>query len=162
MSVLFVIGAALAAIGCGVAAGFFMTFSDLIMPSLEAVEGRAGIEAMQMINIKVNTSVSVSVLWAMVFALPILLVLDLLWAGGVGLPWILSGGALYLLGVLVVSFRVNVPMNNRLEAMDRQEESTQAYWATEFVPRWIRWNSVRTIAATGAAICYAIAAFVAV
>lgn len=48
MSVLFVIGAALAAIGCGVAAGFFMTFSDLIMPSLEAVEGRAGIEAMQM------------------------------------------------------------------------------------------------------------------
>jgi uncharacterized membrane protein len=48
-----------------------------------------------------------------------------------------AAAVVYLLGSLAVTGRLNVPMNNALEA-------GTLTWA-DYAPRWRRWNTVRTV-----------------
>jgi uncharacterized membrane protein len=61
-----------------------------------------------------------------------------------GAGWRLAGGALYVVGVFIETMAVNVPMNDRLDAADASTAAGQAVWA-DFLPRWTRWNNVRTL-----------------
>ena len=67
--------------------------------------------------------------------------------------WLLLGATLlYVLGVQVPTIAINIPLNNRLQALETaamddvaMEEARQA-----FEPRWNRWNVIRTVAACAA------------
>jgi uncharacterized membrane protein len=50
--------------------------------------------------------------------------------------------AVYLLGGLVVTGRMNIPLNNALENSDSTDWAER--WR-DFSPRWRRWNTVRTL-----------------
>ena len=66
---------------------------------------------------------------------------------------ILLAAFAYVVGVQVPTVAVNVPLNNRLQAVnvDALDPATQQRARLDFEPRWNRWNAVRTVVASLAA-----------
>ena len=107
----------------------------------------------------INHSAYHSVFMALLLGMSVVAVFQLAY-GATGDPadrpaWMMAGAGVYLFGVLLVTVVCNVPMNKRLDAVEQQRSG--AYWTTRYVPRWTRWNSIRTGAAVLASICYLIA-----
>ena len=146
-----------AVIACGLVSGFFLTFSDFLMRSLNLAKTAAGVEVMQIINREVWRSVIIILLWGMVALSIILASYAFLNMTGPSSVLVMVGGALYFLGVLVVSYVFNIPMNNRLDAMEYSGTEAAAYWKNTYMPRWVFWNYVRAITSGGAAICFLMA-----
>ena len=64
------------------------------------------------------------------------------------LPWILAGAVLYLV-VLVITFAINVPLNDRLDAAGDPSRIGDLHAVREqFEAAWVRANAVRTLACT--------------
>jgi len=136
----------------GLVAGVFLTFSDFVMRSLRSVSPESGIAAMQAINRTVYGSFFLAMFMGLAAVSLVLVIGAVFFAGGVAATWIGAGGALYIVGVFLVTVIVNVPMNKRLDAMDHVAAETAAYW-TEYAVTWTRWNHVRSFASAGSAIC---------
>ena len=62
----------------------------------------------------------------------------------------LAGGALYLVGAVLVAIAFNVPRNDALAAVDPKSTDGETYWR-RYLSEWTLWNHVRTVAALGAA-----------
>ena len=67
----------------------------------------------------------------------------------------LIAGALYVVGVVVLTIGYHVPRNDRLDALDPDSVDGIAYWAT-YLREWVRMNHVRTVAPLAAAVLLAI------
>ncbi|RQR59190.1 DUF1772 domain-containing protein [Burkholderia sp. Bp9126] len=78
-----------------------------------------------------------------------LVVLALLRVGEPGATWIASGGAIYVLGMFVVTMVFNVPLNDALAAADPSSAEGVASWA-RYLRSWTLWNHVRTVASMAA------------
>ncbi|MCI5074284.1 anthrone oxygenase family protein [Oricola sp.] len=146
-------GLAMAAVAAGLVGGVFLTFSDFVMRSLAASAPMSGMEAMQEINRKVYRSVFMVLLLGMVPVSLVIAVAATALATGSVRVWLLSGAALYLVGVFVVTAAGNVPMNKRLDVLGLTQASAQGYWQ-HYLRNWTWWNHVRTIASIAAAACY--------
>lgn len=144
-------------IACGLVSGVFLTFSDFVMRSLDGARTAAGVEVMQGINREVFRSVFMVLLLGMSALSPFVIGYAYFRVAGSASALIMTGGAIYLAGVFVVSLVFNVPMNNRLEAKDCSGPDASTYWTNSYLPRWTFWNSVRAIASAGSAICYLVA-----
>ncbi len=138
-----------ATITMGLNAGLFYTFSMCVMPGLRNVDDRAFVHVMQRINVAILNG------WfALVFAGPgILTVLAAALRVGADqpapLPWTVAGLVLYVV-MLVVTMRVNVPLNNELSAAGDPDQNTDLGPARErFEAKWVRWNLVRATVSTG-------------
>jgi uncharacterized membrane protein len=69
------------------------------------------------------------------------------------LPWIVAALVLYV-AVLVITFAVNVPLNNALEAAgDPDRVADLAAVRERFEASWVHWNIVRTAASTASFGC---------
>lgn len=148
-----------ATVTMGLAAGLIYTFSIAVMPGLGRTDDRTFVTAMQRINESILNG------WfALAFggALVLTAVAAGLHLGGDGrsaLPWIVAGLVLYVV-VLVVTFAVNVPLNDELVAAgDPAGLATADLSAVRerFEASWIRWNIVRAVASTAALACLALA-----
>lgn len=144
-----------ATIAMGLAAGLFYTFSISVMPGLGRTGDRTFVEAMQRINVAIMNG------WfaiAFAGALVLTIVAGLLHLGGDGravLPWIVAAFVLYA-AVLVITFAVNVPLNNAIDAAgppDRLADPAAVRQA--FEARWVPWNIVRAVTSTAAFACLA-------
>ena len=144
-------------IAYAVVSGVFLTFSDFVMRSLDGAKPVAGVEVMQRINRDVDRTVFMVLLLGMSALSPFLIGFAYLRVSGTASTLIMAGGALYLVGVFVVSLIFNVPMNQRLDTMDYTDTETAIYWTNSYVPRWTFWNYVRAIASAGSAICFLVA-----
>ena len=147
----------IAVVACGIVSGVFLTFSDFVMRSLDGAKPGAGVEVMQVINREVLRSVFMVLLLGMSALSPLLIAYAYFGVTGAASALIMTGGALYLAGVFIVSLVFNVPMNNRLEGKDPSGTEATTYWTSTYLPRWTFWNGVRASAAAGSAICYLIA-----
>jgi uncharacterized membrane protein len=141
-------------IDLGLSAGLFATFSYAVMTGLRRTDDRTFVSAMQQINIGI-----INPWFALIFvgSLVLTIVSAILHVGAAGrpaLPWILAGLAAYL-AVLVITFTVNVPLNNRLAA-EGDPAATEAA-RQRFEPAWVRWNAVRTLGSVAAFACLVIA-----
>ena len=65
--------------------------------------------------------------------------------------WIVAGLVLYV-AVLVITFRVNVPLNDGLAAAGSPAADPAAA-RTAFEGTWVRWNVVRAVCSTAAFGC---------
>ncbi len=139
---------------CALLAGVFLTFSDFVMKSLRAAKPAAGIEVMQIINRKVWATVFMVLLLGFACVSALLVGYAYLNLAGMAGLWIIAGGMIYLIGVIVVSLVFNVPMNNRLDVMDCNSAHAASYWQSDYVPRWTYWNWIRALSGAAAAICY--------
>lgn len=143
----------------GLMAGLFYAFSCSVMPGLRRTDDRTLVTTMRAINAAILNG------WfALVFGGALLLTasaaaLHLTGDRHTALPWILAGLVFYLV-TLGVTGRVNVPLNNQLQAA--RTETDEGLWAarTGFEVTWNRWNLVRSVSNTAAFAALAMALYV--
>lgn len=141
----------------GLMAGFFYAFSVTGMPGLDLTAPPVAVEAMQ----GINTAVRNPVFFVTFFLSPVFAVLA---AGALAIcgnrlaGWLMGlAGVTYLVGGLILTMTVNVPMNEALATLP-PEAATPADWAA-YSARWTFWNTMRT-AVSMAALLLAAAALV--
>ena len=140
-----------AAISTGVMAGIYFAFSVFVMQSLDALERPAGMVAMQSINRVILKSAFLPLFFASSLACLLLAVFGVMHWTSAGAWQMVFGGALYLVGMLVVTAAANVPLNNALEATDANGPEAEAMWR-RYLARWLPWNHVRTLSCTASLI----------
>ena len=114
------------ALGCGVVAGVFFAFSAFVMPALKRLKPAEGIAAMQAISVAAVTPAFMTVLFgtAAVCGALALLAWDERSA-----PYLLSGGAVYLVGTILLTIVYHVPRNEalaKIEPRRRRRELLEA------------------------------------
>ena len=152
MSVVRVVLFVLALLAGALSAGFFYTFSILIMPALATADAGTAILAMQKINLSVRTA-----LFAFAFfGAPALALLTAAAAGLAGhrlAAWLaLASGLLQVGAVFAVTMLVNVPLNEALAPVAVSGPAAAATWGAHDA-RWTPWNHVRAV---GAAVSFLI------
>ncbi|ODU51456.1 MAG: hypothetical protein BGO01_11135 [Armatimonadetes bacterium 55-13] len=123
-------------------AGTFFAFSAFVMAALSRMDPAMAARMMNSINVAIVRSPFIPLF---LFSAVMSVVLPI-WAwrveGRLSVGLAISGAS-YLLGILVVTATLNVPMNDRLAASD-SAQLAQA-WASYAGP-WTAWNHVRTLA----------------
>jgi uncharacterized membrane protein len=127
-------------------AGFFYTYSVSVMPGLAAADAVSAIRAMQGINAVIRTP-----LFAFTFFGALVLPL-----AAAGIAWLrqeqrvailaLGSALAYGAGVFIVTFLVNVPMNEALAGATPTSATAASTWSS-YSDRWTAWNHVRAVAA---------------
>jgi uncharacterized membrane protein len=133
----------------GAMAGFFYAYSFSVMFGLDAIKAEHAISAMQSINRKVLNPVFLATFTLAPVAAAVtgglLLWLDQTWAAVI----FFGAAATYVLGAILPTRVVNVPMNEALDAAPVPADSNDAakLWS-DYSPRWTRWNTIRTAFST--------------
>ncbi len=133
-------------------AGLYYAFTISVMPGLARAGDEVFVAAMRQINRAIlNGWFAIGFGGSAVLA-AIAAVLHL---GDPSLPWIIAALVLYV-STLVVTFSVNVPLNNALDASGDPAGSRDAPAVrAAFESRWVRWNTVRTLVCVLALGCLA-------
>jgi uncharacterized membrane protein len=147
---------AMAALCCGLMAGFFFTFSVLIMDALAQQPIEAGVRVMQTINVVVFNPFFGLAFSGTPAACVLAMAVALQRRHERAARYALTGGALYLAGTLLVTVFCNVPRNDALAAVSASDPAAAQVWSA-YLAEWTPWNHVRTIAAMGAAILFTLA-----
>lgn len=168
-----------AAVGCALVGGVLFAFSTFVMAGLRSVAPEVGAAAMASINrhaTKVPFGALLLVTTGLVAVLGVVAATRL---GDAGMPLVLAGAVVYLVGGIGVTAAVNVPLNDRLEAADAAASTSgprpgaaspsgggsgrvavrpasptaerDQVWRV-FLGRWVAWNHVRTGACAAAAL----------
>lgn len=134
-----------AAVGSGLVGGVFFVFSVAIMPAFARLPERHGVAVMQTINVTIVRPPFIAVFIGTALLCVAQVVLAPTDVVGV------AGAALYVLGGFGVTVELNVPLNNRLTAVDPDDTGApDGFWSV-YARRWTRWNHVRTAACIAAA-----------
>jgi len=154
ISSLFLFVCSLAVFASAMVAGVFLAFSDFVMKSLGATRPAGGIEAMQIINRKVFSTIFMGLLIGMAPLSVLIVAYAYAFVDAPAHIWVLAGTILYMVGVIGVSFWFNIPMNKKLERMAFTSAETADYWSKIYVPRWSFWNYTRALSGALASSCY--------
>jgi len=138
-------GLALAALGFGVMAGIYFTFSTFVMKALVVIPAERGVAAMQSINEVIVASPFLPLFFATSLAGVGIAGWSLTRWGEPGAWALVVGGLVYVVGMFVTTVAFNVPLNDALAALDPSSLEAASFWP-DYVHRWTRWNHVRTLA----------------
>jgi uncharacterized membrane protein len=144
------------ALGCGLMAGVFFAFSAFVMRALARLPSEQGIAAMQSINLLAVTPLFMTTLFGTAAACLVLGVIAVLDWQRPGAAYLLSGGMVYVIGVMLVTIVFNVPRNNALAAVYPKSVSGARVW-TGYLTGWTAGNHVRAVAGLVAAALLTIA-----
>jgi uncharacterized membrane protein len=129
-----------AALATALMAGFFWSFSVVVMDGLRLLPPLEAMRAMQAINAAVrNALFGLGFFGTPILCTLVLLSLVLPAGRDIGALVAASGAALYLALAFVVTFAKNIPLNEALAAATSAEQ-----WNVFLVP-WVFWNHVRTV-----------------
>ena len=149
---IFEIALILATLLCSLTAGFVLAFALVVMPGIRNLNDREFIRAFQAIDGVIQNGQPIFMLvWlGSVVALVTSIVLGIGQLDGTGRLLIIVAALIYLLGVQLPTFTINVPLNNKLQTLDvdAMDEATRKTAREDFEPRWILWNSIRTVLAS--------------
>jgi len=130
-----------ATLATGLAAGLFYAYSVSVMPALRGADAAVFVQVMQRINIAIqNGWFFASFIGAAVLGVAAVIVALVGNARPVLLVAVLAGALLYL-AQLAVTARINIPLNNALDAAGSADPAAAR---TAFEARWVRWNHART------------------
>ncbi|MEM1197632.1 MAG: anthrone oxygenase family protein [Pseudomonadota bacterium] len=135
------------AVSAGIMAGVYFTFSTFAMQSFAELGEEAGARAMQSINRVILRSAFLPLFFTSSLACVALFALGLLGFGGENAALMAAGGGVYALGMFGVTVVGNVPLNNRLDAVDPATPEGAEMWRL-YLARWMPYNHVRTLACT--------------
>ncbi|WP_293252621.1 MULTISPECIES: anthrone oxygenase family protein [unclassified Microcoleus] len=119
------------------------------MNALSRLPPAQGIAAMQSINITVINPLFMTVFLGTAAACIFLIFSSLKWHQP-GIPYLLIGSLLYLVGTVGVTIALNVPLNDALAKVEPGSAEGAKLWASYLV-NWTFWNHVRALAAFVAA-----------
>ncbi len=142
LSMLFLI---LAALGSGLIAGLFCSFSNFIMKALSSISPPEGIAAMQAINLVIVRPAFLIVFFGTGVACVAAMVAGWQDLGTGARTWGIIGGTVYILGSIGVTVAFNVPLNNKLAAVKPDSEEGTRMWDV-YLLRWCWWNHIRSLA----------------
>jgi uncharacterized membrane protein len=147
----------LGTIGVGLIAGVFYGWAVSVMPGLGRCDDRtfaAAFRAMDRAIVRPPfVSVFVGALVLTAGAVPLHFGAEHRGA----LPWTLAAFVLYLLS-FVVTVRVNIPLNNALQAAGEADGIDAGAARARFdEAKWNRWHAVRTALCTASLLCMALA-----
>lgn len=130
-------------------AGLVFTFAVVVMPGLRRLPDRDFLRGFAVIDKVIQDSDPLFVLvWVgSVLAVLAALVLGLATLGGLD-RWIAVAAAIvFLVGVQAPTLLINVPLNNRVQALDLDTLDPAGLEAARrsFEPTWNRWNRLRTV-----------------
>jgi uncharacterized membrane protein len=115
-------------LGCGLNAGVFFAFSGFVMKALARLPAAQGIAAMQAINAAAVSAVFMIALFGTAAACLAVACWALTAWDQPFAPWLLAGGVLYLIGVIVPTVGYHVPRNDALARVEPAAEAALA-WA---------------------------------
>ena len=146
--VIFQLALILATFLCSLVAGFVFAFALVVMPGIRGLDDRGFIRAFQVMDRIIQNKQPIFILvWVgSVVALVTSAVLGIGLLDGAGCLLMIFAVLAYLFGVQLPTFTINVPLNNKLQALDvdAMNETAQKTARRDFEPRWILWNSIRT------------------
>ena len=117
------------AIACGLLAGVYFTFSAFVMTALGSIGRAAGVAAMNAINRVILRSAFMPLFFGSSLSSLALAAIGAVHWGEPGAAAMALGGAVYVLGMPVVTMARNVPLNNALLAADPGGEAGAGLWA---------------------------------
>ena len=133
-------------------AGLLFVFAIVVMPGIRRLPDREFIRAFQAMDgiIQNNQPLFILVWVGSAVAVIATALLGLGRLDGPARVLMLLAAFAYVVGVQVPTVAVNVPLNNRLQAVnvDALDPAAQQRARRDFEPRWNRWNAVRTIIAS--------------
>lgn len=145
-----------AAVGSGLMAGLFFVFSAFLMTVLGRQPPAQGMTTMQSINAAILNPLFGLLFFGTTVAC-LLLVVAAPFSDRPGAVRLLVGGLLFVVGAVLLTMVVNVPLNNELAAADPASVDGVHLWE-HYLARWTAWNHVRLVASTGAAAILTVAA----
>ena len=126
------------------------------MAALGRLPAEQGVAAMQSINVTVLNPWFFAVFFGTALGSAALALYGVLDWHAPGSVYLASGGMLYLAGCILVTVAFNVPLNNRLAAVQPGSPEGAAMWR-RYLSAWTRWNHLRTAASLAAAACFFLA-----
>ena len=136
----FQVALVLATFLCSLVAGFLFAFAIVVMPGIRCLKDNEFIRAFQAIDRVIqNNQRAFMLVWVgSAVALITSATLGIRQLDGVGLVLIILAMAIYLLGVQLPTFTINIPLNNKLEAVDvnSMNEMSQKDFREEFERRF--------------------------
>ncbi|MEM8673006.1 MAG: anthrone oxygenase family protein [Cyanobacteria bacterium P01_G01_bin.67] len=153
----------LATLLCSLVAGFLFAFATVVMPGIKKLNDREFIRAFQVIDgvIQNNQPLMVAVWMGSILAAVAVTVMGFGQLDGTQRLLLISAPIVYILGVQLSTFTINVPLNNRLQRLnvDAMDEVALKAARMNFEPGWNRWNLVRTPFAGLASVLFMILLF---
>jgi uncharacterized membrane protein len=145
----------------GLVAGLLGAFAVAVMPALRGASDRTFVETMQRINVSILNPIFLGAYAGGLLLSATAIVLHWVDDERGALPWIIAGTVLYLV-VLVITDRVNVPLNEQLDAAgDPTGTIDLGAVRQRFEDRWVTWNVIRSIVNVAAFACLAVGILVA-
>ena len=155
MKLVTLIATVIALLGSALIGGIFFAFSSFIMKALARVPSAQGIAAMQSINTMVlSPSFLAAFMGTAATSLLVALLAVAVWETP-SAPWLVTGALLYLTGTFLLTGLGNVPLNNRLAAVQSNDPAEIEVWE-RYLDRWTLLNSARTVAAICAALMFTV------
>jgi uncharacterized membrane protein len=144
------------ALGCGLVAGFFFAYSASVMQALARLPAAQGVAAMQSINVAVINPLVMSALFGTALACIAVIVGAVLEWGDAFAVYLLIGGAVYLVGAILLTIAYHIPRNDALAMVDPNSPDAERQW-TRYLKEWTAANHVRTLSSLAAATLLTIA-----
>ena len=121
--------------------GLFLTFSNSVLPGLDAIEPEQAVRAMRSINVKIVNPLFILHFVVTLVTSAVTGVLLLAQSETTPAIFFFAATGVYLI-VFLITGSQNIPLNNALD----KSTSTDYHqvWA-DFSPRWLRLNHVRTV-----------------
>ena len=141
-----------AALLCSLVAGFLFAFATIVMPGIKQLSDRDFIRAFQVIDgmVQNNQPVFVAVWVGSVVASVAVAGLGFGQLEGTQRLLLLAAPLVYIFGVQLSTFTINVPLNNQLQMLnvDAMGETALRTARLRFEPRWNQWNVSRALLAS--------------
>jgi uncharacterized membrane protein len=136
----------LAVMGCGIMGGIFFAFSNFVMRALAVQSPGEGIRAMQAINLQIINPLFLTVFAGTPLLLALLALTGVRHLSLPGSKLLLAGAVSYIVGALVITVLLNIPLNNRLALLESNSVEASHFWI-KYLSAWVKWNHVRTVSA---------------
>ncbi|CAD72911.1 MAG TPA: DUF1772 domain-containing protein [Rhodopirellula baltica] len=134
---------------CSLVAGFLFAFDVVAMPGIGRLNDRSFIRAFQVIDgvIQDNQPFFMFVWIGSAIAIVVAAVIGFSQIDGVDRTLLIVAAVVYLLGVQLPTVRINIPLNNKIQAIDVEQKDDQELLAARsvFEAQWNRWNVFRTV-----------------
>lgn len=131
-------------VGCGLLGGVFFAFSAFVMSGLNRLPARQATSAMQSINVTAQHPPLMLALFGTAVICGSLVYRAISIWGDRSAPLLLAGAVVYLVGAVLVTIVINVPLNNQLATLSAAGPGVGAHWQ-HFVTTWTLANHVRTV-----------------
>lgn len=146
---LFQIALTLATLLCSLVAGFVLAFAIVVMPGIRNLNDHDFLQAFSAIDrvIQNNQPLFILVWLGSILGLAVAALIGMVQLDGIHRLLMGMATAIYLLGVQLPTFTINVPLNNQLQMqpLNAMTDSALREVRGRFEPRWSRWNATRTI-----------------